>query len=213
MRSCEFLASAAVIAASIAIAPPQANADTLTYTGITVRDGAIDGNFLGGQTATVSIEFASGLTALGGVYGLGALTSATYEFSVAGLFTVDAPQDNLEFGSVLGFELSFFDEDFNPLGMLSGTTAGDIGLDPLDGESLPDLFARLGDGSTINFAQSGDFQMLTRAAGSLNGGASIVTLPIAGLAGSSVTLTYVPPPATLAMLGLAGVTARRRRRG
>lgn len=189
-----------------------AHADTLVYTGIGVREGAINGVDLTGQTATVTISFADGLTANNDVYTLGAITSASYRFSGAGLFTVDAPQSDLQFGSVLGFELSFFDPDFSPLGMLSGTTAGNIGLDPLNGETLPQLFSRLGDGTNIQFIQSTNFQMLNLEAGTLNGGAATVTTNIVGLSGSDVTLTLIPTPATLALLGVAAPFARRRTR-
>ena len=55
-----------------------ANADTLTYRGVIVESGAIDGNDLTGQTATISITFADGLTASGGVYSLGVISAASY---------------------------------------------------------------------------------------------------------------------------------------
>lgn len=201
-----------VLVASAAALSSGTFADTLVYTGIGVREGAINGIDLTGRTATVSISFADGLTASGGVYTLGAISSATYSFSGVGSFTVDAPQSDLQFGSVLGFELSFFDPDFSPLGMLSGTTAGDIGLDPLDGESLPALFTRLGDGTSIQFIQSTDFQMLNFEAGTLNGGTATVTTNIVGLRGSDVTLTLIPTPATFALLGFAVPFTRRRAR-
>jgi len=198
------------------MAPAQAQADTLTYTGINVQNGAIDGVNLAGQTATVTIEFADGLTASGGVYHLGPISWATYEFSQAGLFSIDSPQNDLDFGSVNGFELSFFQASLNTLGMLSGTTAGDVGLDPLEGETLQALFNRLGDGADIHFTQPSNFQMLNPEIGTLNGGASSVTSRITGQIGSQVTLTLniVPEPASMVALGLGGMglLVRRNRR-
>lgn len=203
---------ALVSAAFCAALASAAHADTLTYTGIEIGQGIIDDIDLFGQTATVSIEFAPGLTASNGVYKLGTIISATYEFSEAGLFKVDTPEEDLEFGSVNDFELSFFDPDLIPLGMLSGTTAGNIGLDPLEGESLPQLFSRLGDGSSISFTQSDSFQMLNPVIGGLNGGESEVMLGIVGVPGSEVTLTFVPSPGATAVMTVAllGVTRRRR---
>ncbi len=193
-----------------------ATADSLIYEGIDVGRGEIDGVALRGQTATVSIEFASGLTAFdsgsGIVFDLGVLTSATYSFSDAGDFSVDVTQDNLHFGSPLGFDLSFFDAINRDFRMLSGTTAGDAGLSPLVGETLGDMFNRLGDGSAIDFEQSGNFQMLNPQIGGLNGGQNFVTDNIVGNALSMVSLSYVPEPGTLATFGLLGLLVSRRRR-
>jgi len=96
--------------------------------------------------------------------------------------------------------VSFFDEDFSPLGMLSGTTAGSAGLAPLDGETLADMFARLGDGSNIAFTQSLDFQMLNSVIGTLNGGASSITSDITGQINSTVTLTLSPTVTTRVLI-------------
>ena len=196
--------------------------DTLTYSNVLVEEGAIDGQSVGGQTATITIEFQSGLIAeespFGGVvYGLGELSSASYEFSQAGFFAIDSPQANLEFGSLTPndqFELSFFEEDLDPLNMLSGATAGNIGLDPLVGETLSEMFARLGDGSSISFTQPTVFEMLNTRIGSMNGGSSFVTQNIVGDIGNEVTLTLnvVPEPASTFALGLFAFALIRRSR-
>jgi hypothetical protein len=166
-------------------------ADTLTYSNVVVRNGSINNQNLAGQTATITIEFADGLTASGGKYTLGAISSATYEFSGAGSFTVDTPQDNLEFGTLGSgaYDLCFYDEGFNPLGMLSGCSAGAGGRSPNDGETIGDFFSRLG-GSELSFFSAQDFQMLNAAIGTLDNGASSITEDIVGLAGSSVTIAY-----------------------
>lgn len=211
----------ALMLAAVTLGPLNAQADTLTYTGITISNGAIEGINLSGQTATVTIEFADGLTALDGVYVLGPIAYAAYEFSEAGLFVVDTPQDNLEFGSLKNssstFDLSFYDQEFNSggfLGMLSGTTAGDQGLAPLDGETLPQFFTRIGDGQSISFIQSDGFQMLNSGFSTLNNGAVSVTGRISGQTGSDVTLTLntIPEPAALTLLLIGSTTMLRRTR-
>lgn len=199
--------------ASLAIAATvNASTDVLTYSGIVVGDGAIDGVSLQGQTATVEIEFQSGLRASGETFILGTLISARYVFSEAGSFVIDTPQDTLEFGNVNDFDLSFFDPTLD-LRMLSGASAGDQpGFDPRDGEDLRTFFHRWGDGRSIDFISSSRFQMLNRSIGGLNGGTSTVTANIVGAAQSDVTLTYVPTPASsLVIWGSVALVARRRR--
>ncbi len=196
----------------LAAAGVRASTDVLRYTGIEVHEGAIDGIDLAGQIATVEIEFASGLVASDETYKLGSLISARYEFSDAGLYVVDNPQDTLEFGNVNDFDLSFFDSTLD-LRMLSGATAGDQpGFDPLDGETLGEFFRRWGDGHTIDFTSSTNFQMLNISIGGLNGGASFVTMDIVGLGQSDVTLTYVPAPSTGVLLCAGLYVLGRRRR-
>ena len=200
--------SAALLIAALTLAPINAHAASLTYSGITVSNGALNGINIEGQTATVHIQFADGLTAQDGYYVLGPIAYASYEFSEAGLFVVDTPQDTLDFGSLVSgstYDLSFYDREFNSggfLGMLSGTTAGDQGLAPLDGETLPQFFTRIGDGQSISFIQSGGFQMLNAGFSTLNNGAVTVTGRISGQTGSAVTLTLntIPEPATLTLL-------------
>lgn len=189
-------AAAGLLAVSL-LATSTAAADTLTYEGIGVAVGSINGVSLAGQTATVSIEFSAGLTAfdsgIGVVFDLGVLTSATYTFSQAGSFTVDNPQVGLQFGSPAGFDLSFFDALNFDLQMLSGSYAGESqGMGPLVGESLGDLFHRLGDGTSISFVPPTLFQMLNPSIGGLNEGEDQVTLDIVGDTNSAVTLTYEP---------------------
>lgn len=204
--------AAAVVAGLVFSVGPEASADVITIRGIRVSSGAIDGRDLTGQMATVRIEFAGGLFADGEVFHLGTPTSASYEFSGAGLFIVDVPQSGIDFGSVSGWEMSFFNPgSFN---MLSGTTAGDIGLDPVNGETLSSMFRRLGNGTDISFSQAVNFQMLNPPIGGLNGGASFVTEDLVGAIESQVTASYnVPAPGALALFGFAGFATRRRRRG
>lgn len=199
--------------ASLAVAATvHASTDVLTYSGIVVADGAIDGVSLAGQIATVEIEFQSGLLASEETFRLGTLISARYEFSDAGSFVIDTPQDSLEFGNVNGFDLSFFDPTLD-LRMLSGASAGDQpGFDPRDGENLREFFLRWGDGRSIDFISSSRFQMLNRSIGGLNSGTSAVTANIVGAGQSDVTLTYVPTPASSVVIcGGAALVSRRRR--
>ncbi|MEM7453301.1 MAG: hypothetical protein AAF456_02990 [Planctomycetota bacterium] len=205
---------------AMALSQSVVQADSLVFSNIFVDTGSIDGQSLIGQTATVTIDFQSGLVAeqspFGGVvFVLGQPTSATYEFSEAGSFSVDVPESSLEFGSLTTgtqYELSLFNEDLSTLNMLSGTTAGNIGLDPLVGESLPAMFARLGDGTSISFTQAVDFQMLNQGIGSLNGGLSFVTHDIGGNSGSNVTLRLVsvPEPGSVLALSICSVWFLRR---
>ena len=196
-----------------------ATADTLTYEGILVASGEINGMNLTGQTATVSIEFSGDLIAFDSgnsiVFDLGVLLSATYTFSGAGAFSVDVTQDGLRFGSPGNFDLAFYDSANSAFGMLSGTTAGNVGLVPQVGETMEGLFQRLSAGSTIAFLQSTNFQMLNPLIGGLNGGQDFVTTDIVGSAGSQVTLAHQPSgigtnycgPAALNTTGMSGLMA------
>ena len=65
----------------------------------------------------------------------------------------------------------------------------DVGIAVAIEISLPEMFARLGDGTSINFTQSTGFQMLNPIIGGLNGDESFVTSGIVGDSGSKVTLT------------------------
>lgn len=77
---------------------------------------------------------------------------------------------------------------------------------------MAQMFARLGDGSSIAFVQDIPFQMLNPGIGGLNGGLDFVTDNIEGNAGSEVTLTYIPSPGAVAAFGLFGLFGSRRRR-
>lgn len=217
MKSLKPLTSFATALAAALFTVGTATADMLIYENINVGRGEINGSPLFAQTATVAIEFDGGLTAFASdghtAFDLGVLTSATYTFSGAGAFTVDAPQDNLYFGtSAFGWDLAFWDMINFDIFMASGTTAGSAGMSPLVGETMAQMFARLGDGSSISFVQDIPFQMLNPGIGGLNGGLDFVTDNIEGNAGSEVTLTYIPSPGAVAAFGLFGLFGSRRRR-